>query len=180
MKPIFRALVVTMIIGGLALCLPGAGQAKYPDKPVKIVVPYSPGGTSDTLTRLIAQYLEKELGQTVVIININGAGGAVGWSKAVKDRADGYNLTCYSPAMALLEAIKSATFTQNDFAPVAMVGNVYLTVTAKGGGKYKNLKDYMADAKKNPGKVTLAMGRGTLSQFVAAMVEEGMKAILSW
>jgi len=177
-KPISRVLIVAFTIGCLALGLPGLSQAKYPEKPVKIIVPYSPGGTSDVLTRLIAQYLEKELGQTIVIININGAGGAVGWAKSVKDRPDGYNLTCYSPAMALLEAIKSATFTQNDFAPVAMVGNVYLTVTAKGGGKYKDLKEYAADAKANPGKVTLAMGRGTLSQFVAAMVEEGMKADL--
>ena len=83
-------------------------------------------------------------------------------------------MTCYSPAMALLEAIKSANFTQNDFQPIAMVGNVYLTVTAKGGGKFKNLKEYQAAAKAAPGKVTLAMGRGTLSQFVAAMVAEAM------
>ena len=176
MKLLSRVWIIWLLIGAFVLAVPGMGMAGFPEKPVKIIVPYSPGGTSDTLTRLIAQFLEKEIGQSVVIININGAGGAVGWSQAVSARADGYNLTCYSPAMALLEAIKSANFTQNDFDPVAMVGNVYLTVTTKGGSKFNNLTDYRAAAKASPGKITLAMGRGTLSQFVAAMVGEGMQA----
>lgn len=174
-----RALFCMVLMVFVVVSVPSASVAGFPERPVKIIVPYSPGGTSDTLTRLISQFLEKEIGQSIVIININGGGGAVGWTKAVGEKPNGYVLTCYSPAMALLEAIKSAKFTQNDFDPVAMVGNVYLTVTGKGGGKYKNLKDYSSAAKANPGKITLAMGRGTLSQFVAAMVGEGMKADLN-
>ncbi len=174
MKSIARVILLALVIGGLTFGMSGVGFAGYPDKPVKIIVPYSPGGASDTLTRIIAQYLEKEIGHPVVIINIDGAGGAVGWAKAKDEKPDGYTLTCYSPAMAILEAIKSATFTQEDFDPIAMVGNVYLTVTGKGGGKYKDLRDYQAAAKAAPGKITLAMGQGTLSQFVAAQVAEAM------
>ncbi|QJT08007.1 tripartite tricarboxylate transporter substrate binding protein [Oceanidesulfovibrio marinus] len=179
MRALLQATVFMLFVAGLTIVGPGLGFAEYPERPIKIIVPYSPGGTSDTLTRITSQFLEKELGQPVVIININGAGGALGWSQAKDEKPDGYTLTCYSPAMALLEAIKSANFTQNDFQPIAMVGNVYLTVAAKGDGKYKTLKDYQADAKARPGKVTLGMGRGTLSQFVAAMVADGMDADLN-
>jgi tripartite-type tricarboxylate transporter receptor subunit TctC len=173
-KSLCHVVAVTIFVFGLTVVGADNGYAEYPEKPIRIVVPYSPGGTSDTLTRIISQFLEKEIGQSVVIININGAGGALGWAKAKDAKPDGYTLTCYSPAMALLEAIKSANFTQNDFEPIAMVGNVYLTVTTKAGGKYQTLGEYKAAAESNPGKVTLAMGRGTLSQFVAAMVADAM------
>lgn len=157
-----------------ALAASAPASAAYPEKTLKVIVPYSPGGTSDTLTRLMTSFLEKELGQSIAIVNINGAGGAVGWGEALAADPDGYTLTVYSPAMPLLEAIKSATFKQTDFDPVAMVGNVYLTVTAKGDGPFTDLGAYKAAAMKAPGKVGLAMGRGTLSQFVAAMVAEGL------
>lgn len=169
------------ILGGLAASLAFAGPAlaEYPkDDTLEVIVSYSPGGTSDTLFRALLPYLEEELGTTVVVKNIDGGGGAVGWSQLKNADPDGYTIGHYSSGMSVLEATKAARFTNDDFAPIAQFGRVYLTVTTQASSPYSNLKEYAEAAKAAPGKVSLAMGRGTLSQFVAVAVEKGVGADL--
>lgn len=166
---------LSVAVGLAAMSIVGAEAASFPSKPIKFVVPYSPGGASDVSCRIVAKYMEKVLGQPVVIVNVNGAGGAVGWKQVENAKPDGYTITMWADPVAVMEATKATDFTHRDFEPVAMFGKMYITVFAKGeGGKYSSLTDFKADAAAHPGKIGLAMGRGTPAQFVAAMVENAM------
>ncbi len=163
----------------LGLGLTGQALAEYPkDETLEVIVSYNPGGTSDTLMRALLPHLEKELGTTIVVKNINGGGGAVGWTQLKNADADGYTIGHYSNAIAVLEATKAARIITDDFAPIAQFGRVYLTITGGGDSEFKSLEDYAEAAKAAPGKVSLAMGRGTLSQFAAAAVAKGIGAEL--
>lgn len=167
--------VLGMAIGMAAMTMVGAQAASYPSKPIKFIVPYSPGGASDVSCRIVAKHLEKALGQRFVIVNVKGAGGAVGWKQVKSAKPDGYTITMWADPVAVMEATKATDFTHKDFEPVAMFGKMYITVFGKGeGGSYNSLADYKADAAANPGKIGLAMGRGTPAQFVAAMVENAL------
>lgn len=167
-----RALLMApLLVAGMALGIV-AQAADYPSKPIKLIIPYKPGGGSDVIMRVAALHLEKYLGQKMPIVNIDGAGGAVGWTEAAKSKPDGYTVTQLTNAMIVREATNSANVKIGDFAPVANIGFVSLTVTAKGDGPYKTLKDLAAAAKARPGEVSLAMGVGTPAQFVAAQVEK--------
>ena len=171
----------TGMLGSIAigLGLAGPALAEYPhDDTLEVLVPYSPGGTSDTLMRALLPYLQEELGTEIVVRNIDGGGGAVGWTQLKNAEPDGYTIGHYSNGMAVLEATKAARFTHEDFAPIAQFGQVYLTVTSNSDSDYQSLEDYAQAANEAPGEISLAMGRGTLSQFVAAAVEEGIGADL--
>jgi tripartite-type tricarboxylate transporter receptor subunit TctC len=173
---------IRRLVSALAVAACAAGTAMaadYPNKPIKLIVPYAPGGSSDVIMRPVAMALSRQLGQQVVIVNVGGGDGAVGWAQAAKAAPDGYTITMLTNAMIVREAINIATAGVADFAPVANVGFVDLTVTAKGdGGAYKTMKDYVGDAVKRPGLVTLAMGVGTPAQFVAAEVNNAVGGIL--
>lgn len=165
------------VLGGftITLGLAGPALAEYPqDDTLEVMVAYSPGGTSDTLMRALLPYLEEELGTSVVIKNIDGGGGAVGWTQLKNADTDGYTIGHYSNGMSVLEATKAARITSEDFTPIAQFGRVYLTVTSNSDAPYENLEEYAKAAQDAPGEVSLAMGRGTLSQFVAAAVEKGI------
>ncbi|MBE0530452.1 MAG: tripartite tricarboxylate transporter substrate binding protein [Rhodospirillales bacterium] len=167
-----RLLVMApLLAAGLALGFT-ARAADYPSKPIKLIIPYKPGGGSDVIMRAAAMHLEAFLGEKMPVVNVDGAGGAVGWTQAAKAKPDGYTVTQLTNAMIVREATKSANVSIRDFAPVANIGLVALTVTAKGDGPYKTLKDLYEASKARPGEVGLAMGVGTPAQFVAAQVEK--------
>ena len=168
--------VVTVALAALGL-QPAA--AAYPEKPIRVIVMYSPGGSSDVVTRILARYLEPILGQPVVIQNVAGGGGAVGWQQAREARPDGYTLTLFLDSLPVMEATGAVDFTQDEFEPVAVWGTMPLTIFAKADGPYASLADYMAAAKERPGEVGLAMGYGTPSQFVAKIVADAMGADLN-
>lgn len=170
-----RSLAVGSLTGALMI----AGQAvasDYPTKSIAIMVPFNPGGSSDTAARAMLPFLKAELGVDVIIKNVAGAGGAVGWSQLKRARPDGYNVGLFTTSIATLQATKSANFSYSDFQPIAGVAAAYLTVTARGDSPHADLSGYVAAAKANPGKVTLAMGRGSPAQFAAVMVEESSGA----
>lgn len=173
----FKYLVSALAYAAIA-AVP-ALAADYPTKPIKLIVPYAPGGSSDVIMRPFAMALTRQLGQQVVIVNVGGGDGAVGWAQAAKAAPDGYTITMLTNAMIVREAINIATAGVDDFAPIANLGFVDLTLTAKGeGGAYKTLKDYVGAAVKRPGEITLAMGVGTPAQFVAAEVNNAIGGIL--
>ncbi len=149
-------------------------EAAYPEKPVKIILPYPPGGSTDVFIRTVAQYLEPALGQTIVIVNMTGAGGAVGMLEAMNSRPDGYTVGMYLTNTEVAQAVGVAAFTNDDFDPACHVGDIFLTLTAKGDGPYETLDDYRKAAEANSGEVGLAMGVGSLAQFAAGMVADEM------
>jgi tripartite-type tricarboxylate transporter receptor subunit TctC len=166
-------LLAPVLTAGLALGLTSQA-ADYPAKPVKLIIPYKPGGGSDVIMRVAALHLEKFLGEKMPVVNIDGAGGAIGWTQAANARPDGYTITTLTNAMIVKEATRSANVKIGDFVPIASVGFVALTVTAKADGPYRDLKDLHAASESRPGEISLAMGVGTPAQFVAAQVEKAL------
>jgi tripartite-type tricarboxylate transporter receptor subunit TctC len=150
-----------LALAGLALAaaaaLPLAAQAQaYPNKPVTIVVPFAAGGTTDILARVVAQALNKELGQSVVVDNRAGAGGNIGAAYAAKAPADGYTLfmgTVGTHAINQSLYKKLAFDPIKDFAPLTRVAMVPNLLVANPGKPYKNVKELIAYAKSHPGQV---------------------------
>jgi tripartite-type tricarboxylate transporter receptor subunit TctC len=157
----------------LALCVLGLGsahaQSAWPNKPVKIVVPFTPGGTTDILARAVAPDLSKAFGQQFVIDNKGGAGGNLGAEQVAKSPGDGYTLLMgtvgtHGINRALYAKLPYDPF--KDFVPVTLVAavpNVMVVNTDFATAhKINNVKDFIQYAKANPGKLNMASsGNGT-------------------
>jgi tripartite-type tricarboxylate transporter receptor subunit TctC len=134
-----------------------AGAQTWPQKPVRFIVPFPPGGATDISARLLGQELQDMWGQTVVIENRGGAGGGVGAAEAARAAADGYTL--FFPSGSVMTANQHIYAKMNynpekDFVPVTNVvsGPQVLVVNAK--SPYKSVQDVIDAARKNPGKLT--------------------------
>ena len=150
--------------------LPGpigpASAQSYPVKPIRIVVPYPPGDTGDTISRLITQKLTERLSQQVIVDNRSGASGQIGLEIAARAAPDGYTL-----AIGQVGNLALATHTYRsvpydplkDFTPVALVALNYLALVVKPSAPYKTVGEMIAWAKANPGKVSFGSnGEGGL------------------
>jgi tripartite-type tricarboxylate transporter receptor subunit TctC len=127
----------------------------YPSKPIRLVVPFEAGGTSDTTARMVAQQLEKQMGQTIVVDNKAGANGAIGAQLVAKAPADGYTLLHTTPAFVINPFVNKATpyDVQKDFVPITNVGvgtGYVMVVNPK--LPVKNLQEFIAyeKARKQP------------------------------
>lgn len=152
--------------------------AEYPEETIRMIVVYGPGGSSDVVTRILARHLEEELGQSVVVQNIAGGGGAVGWQQAMNADPDGYTLAMFADSLPVMEATGTVDYTIEDFETVSVWGTMDLTIFAQ-KDRYESLDAYVAEAEANPGEIGLAMGYGTPSQFVAKVVEDALGADLN-
>ena len=173
-----RTILVTWVCAVLFMLPLTASASEYPQKPVRLIIPYKPGGSSDVIMRLTASHLEKYLGTDIVVKNVPGAGGSIGWTQASDARPDGYTITQLTNAMLVKKAIGASEVGVEDFEAVANIGYVALTVSAKGDGPYASLEDYRSAAMARPGEIGLAMGVGTPAQFVAAQVENATQTEL--
>ena len=137
----------------------------YPTKPVTIIVPFAAGGTTDILARIIGQALTAELGQSVVVDNRAGAGGNIGGQAAAKATPDGHTLFMGTVGSHAINAslYKKMPFDPvKDFAPLTRVANVPNLLVANPAQPYKSVKDLIAYAKANPGKVNFgSSGNGS-------------------
>ena len=151
-----------LIIAVLVL-LPAAGggyaQQGYPAKPIRLIVPFPPGGQTDVVARTIAQSLSESFGQQVVVDNRPGAAGSIGVDIAVRSPADGYTMVQVSTSYAANVALyKLAYDAVNDVVPVIMIGDIANMVTVHPSGPFKSVKELIAYAKANPGKINFASG----------------------
>jgi tripartite-type tricarboxylate transporter receptor subunit TctC len=151
----------------MALAVPVAAQAQgpfgYPAKPVRILVPYGPGGVADTTVRLLAQKLNERLGQQFVIENRPGAGGILASKAGATAAPDGYTLTLTGNGTAISKSLfKSLPYdVLRDFSSVSVMAWLDLTIATKFDGPLKTVADIVAAAKQNPGKLnfgTIAPG----------------------
>jgi tripartite-type tricarboxylate transporter receptor subunit TctC len=146
-------LVVSLLAAALS-CAALPALAEYPDKPVKIIVPYPPAGTTDILARLIAQRLSERMKQPFVIENRPGAGGAIGSVAVAKSPADGYTLLM---ATVNSHGINSALFKNlpydavKDFAPITIVGSTPNVLMVNPSVPAKTLAELLALARAKPG-----------------------------
>ncbi|HEY5292310.1 MAG TPA: tripartite tricarboxylate transporter substrate binding protein [Burkholderiales bacterium] len=144
---------LSLIVVALS-CAAFPALAEYPDKPVKIIVPYPPGGTTDILARVIAQRLSERLKQSFVVENRGGASGAIGTQAVAKSPADGYTL-CMGTIGT--HGINSALFKNlpydavKDFAPITIVGITPNVLTVHPSVPAKNLQELLALARAKPG-----------------------------
>ena len=139
-----------------------AAGKNYPEKPIKLVIPYPPGGATDVIGRIMAQELSKSLTQQVVPDNRAGDSGNIGADMVAKSPADGYTL--------LMGALTSHSINANlekDFTPINVVGVVPLVFVVNPSVPVKNMKEFIAYAKANPGKLTFASSGAGAPQRLA-------------
>ena len=145
----------------------------YPSRPIRLVVPFPPGGTIDMVGRIVAQKLGERVGQTVVVDNRGGAGGVIGVDTVAKAVPDGYTL-CLCSSGALITSpmllAKPPYDAGRDFAPITTVVSVpYLLLTRPGSG-INSVKELVASAKQKPGTLNYgSAGNGSTSHLAAAM-----------
>ena len=157
-------------------------QDAYPNKPVTLVVPYPPGGTSDVVGRLLAQRLREELGQTFVVENKAGAATAIGASAVARAPKDGYTLllsagTTFTVNPHLAEKLP---YRLEDFEPVAPVVTVPFAFVVKKDFPARNIAEFAAYAKANPGKVNNATnGQGSMVHLLGELVGRGLDVQLT-
>jgi tripartite-type tricarboxylate transporter receptor subunit TctC len=140
------------------------GETDYPNRPIRWIVGYPPGGTTDLLARLMAQWLSQRLGQQVVVDNKAGAGNNIGTEFAIKAPPDGYTIFLVNPANAINASLyKNLKFNfLDDMAPVAGIIRVPNVMTVRKDFPANTIQEFIDYAKKNPGKVNMASsGTGT-------------------
>ncbi|CAN7781151.1 tripartite tricarboxylate transporter substrate binding protein [Variovorax sp. LjRoot175] len=150
----------------MALALPAvhAQPGNYPDKPIRIIVPYTPGGFNDTMARVFARKLQDGLGQPAVVDNRPGAGTVLGTDAGAKAAPDGYTLVVVGFPLVVNQYVypKLPYDTKKDFAPVILGGQTPNLLLVRADSPIKSMADLIANAKANPGKLNYASaGNGT-------------------
>lgn len=141
----------------------GAAQAEWPERPVKIVVPFAPGAGADAIARPYAEGLSKALGQQFVIESRGGAGGVIGFEAVIKSPADGYTvLFGHSAGLTMLPHLRQVSYRIDELIPVARLGTQVGAVVVHPGLGVKTLAELVAKAKAAPGTVSAGVaGIGT-------------------
>jgi tripartite-type tricarboxylate transporter receptor subunit TctC len=156
-KLISRALAAVAV--GLAV-LPGfAGAQAYPNKPIRLIVPFAPAGTTDIVARIVADQLGKELGQTVIVENRGGGGGSIGANEVAKSAPDGYTLGVATVSTMAVNPAANAKIPYNnftDFIPVTKWVGVPNLLAVHPSVPAKDIKEFIELLKKNPTKYAFA------------------------
>jgi tripartite-type tricarboxylate transporter receptor subunit TctC len=143
----------------LSLFLFDATAQSYPNKPIRIVIPFPPGNTTDIMSRLIAPKMTERLGQTVIVENRPGASGMLGLDLVAKAAPDGYTIACVQGGnmVVLPHTSKNVPYDAlKDFAPIAVTTTNYLAIVANPNAPFRSIGEMVAYAKANPGKLTVA------------------------
>ncbi|NJD33846.1 MAG: tripartite tricarboxylate transporter substrate binding protein [Betaproteobacteria bacterium] len=158
-----------------ALCAAAVSAQGYPERPIRLIVPYAPGGNIDITARVIQPGLGELLGQSIIVDNRTGAGGTIGSDIAAKAPADGYTILVGSSGTL---TIAPSLYPKNpynpvrDFAPVSLVSVVPLVFETHPSVPVKNIKEFIALAKSKPGKLTMASsGTGTTNHLAGEMFQ---------
>ena len=181
LQPTKRTLMRATAGALLLLAAPLSMAHAWPARPIRLVVPFPPGGLIDNMARLVGSRLSQELGQPVVIDNKPGAGGNVGAAEAARAPADGYTLLMASPALTISPAVyKNLPYQPSQLAPVALLGrvpNVLLVNPASGIGK---VQDLVGRAKAKPGQLNYASnGNGTSLHLSAELFKRRSETFIT-
>jgi tripartite-type tricarboxylate transporter receptor subunit TctC len=165
----------------IASALPLTAQT-YPSRPIKVIVPFPPGGVADVTARLIAQKLSEALGQPAVIENRTGASGTLGAEAAAKAAPDGYTLLMTTGDFITTPALmpRMAFDPNKDLLPVAMIAAAPLLLGAHAGGPVGSVNDLLAQAKAKPGTIAFSSpGTGTINHLAVEWlaIEAGLKLL---
>src|SRR5688572_22916661 len=175
-----------LIVGALCLALAltaataqAQAQSDYPNKPVRVLVPFAPGGFVDVAARIVGQKLSEKWKQQVIVENRPGGNGFIAVTAAAKSPADGYTLLmAHSGEFAVNPAVFAATIPYNldrDFQPVTLVSQAPMVLGAKSDGPYNTLADLVAAAKAKPGTVGMSSpGTGSINHLAGEWIALSM------
>ncbi len=167
------AVSVTLLLAGCGALLPGAVQA-YPTKPVRLIVAFPPGGSTDIVARLVAQRLGEKLGQQVIVDNRGGAGGTLGTEIAARAAPDGHTLTMGTTSTHVIAPAAYATVKYDpvkDFEPITLVASTPYLLVLHPGVQAASVKEFVALAKSQPGKLNYASaGTGSTTHLAMEML----------
>ena len=159
-------------LSALALLAGGAAAQPYPSRPVRVIVPFAPGGATDIIARLVAQKLADRLGQSVVVENKPGAGTTIGNAEVAKAKPDGYTLL-FAPTPFVISQVVYPTLPydpQKDFAPVSLLAVSPFILVVNAAFPAKSTAELVAIAKAKPGTVTFASaGNGTVPHLAGEL-----------
>lgn len=159
-----------------------AADASFPNKPVTMVVPFTAGGPTDTVARLIAQAMSIDLKQTIVIENVGGAGGTLGAGRVARAGADGYTILLHHIGQATAPTLyrNKLPYKVDEFEPIGLVTAVPMTIVARKDFPPKDLKELIDYAKKNKDKVTYAnAGLGSASHLCGMLLMKAIDTVLT-
>jgi tripartite-type tricarboxylate transporter receptor subunit TctC len=168
----YRALVRRVALAGFVLLAQAAQAQDWPQKPVRFIVPYPPGGGTDVIARIIQEPLSRALGQQVVIENRGGAGGALGTEAAAKSAADGYTFLFTLSSHTINPLLYKLSFdVEKDFVSVTTVASLPQLIATNPASPFKTMQDIVAQAKAQPDKVAYAsVGAGTPSHIAGELL----------
>jgi tripartite-type tricarboxylate transporter receptor subunit TctC len=172
MKPTFYRMALALGLSALTALSWAQGVANYPARPLKIVVPFAPGGTTDMLARLVGQRLTQSWGQAVVIENKPGAGATLGADLVAKSNPDGYTLLMGAAHHTIAQNVyaKLPYHFDRDFAPITMVAMVPNMVVINNEVPAKSIAEFIALSKSQPGKMNYgSAGAGTAHHLIGEM-----------
>ncbi len=154
-----------------ALAQKGDPAAGFPSRPIRVIVPFTPGGQPDVFARLVGQRMSESLGQQIVVDNRVGAGGMIGSRIVAEATPDGYTLLSISAAHTILPSVRKLPFnTARDFAGISMTYNAAYLLVVPNSLNVKTTQDLIALAKAKPGQLNLASaGRGSGTHFAGEM-----------
>jgi tripartite-type tricarboxylate transporter receptor subunit TctC len=167
-----RLFLIAMLTVLLQL-MTSAQAAEYPNRTIKMIIPFAPGGGSDTLGRVLAEKMGNELGGSVIVENKPGASSIIGTEIVAKAPPDGYTLLLTNGAIASNPTFFKLPFDTQSLSAITKVANAPQLLVANPGAPFKNLKELLAYAKANPGKVTIGTaGAGQISHLAAELLEK--------
>jgi tripartite-type tricarboxylate transporter receptor subunit TctC len=176
-----KSLTRRTTIAALLAALPAAralAQAGYPDKPIRLVVPFAPGGNADLTGRLFAEALAKRLGQQVIVENRGGAGGAIGAEAVAKSAPDGYSLVLGSTGTFLVSPRMTGgkpPYTLASFAPVALLSTSPMDIVINANNPIKDWAGMLAYLRANPGKLTVGHpGNGSTNHLALLQMQKAL------
>ncbi len=169
--PLHRSLAASAFLA-LAMCAGLASAQNYPTKPVRVIVPFAPGGATDIVARLLATRLSENLGQSVVVENRGGGGATIGMDHVAKSAPDGYTLGIATLTFAINPSLlaKLPYDTEKDFAPVSLVSTVPFVMAIHPSVPARSVQEFIALAKARPGALNYSSsGIGSASQMGAEL-----------
>lgn len=159
------------LVGALGVCTAALAQVNYPDKPIRLIVPYAPGGSTSALGQFLAPLLGKAIGQSVVVDHRPGGNTVIGTVAAAKSAADGYTLLLTASSHVVVPLMANTPYDPfKDFAPVATLAKTEFVLVVHPSFPARNLREFIAIAKSKPGEVNYgSAGNGSGVHLVSEL-----------
>ena len=179
MRPVpsvnFKCLVQAFTAGLLALCVTGVSAQTWPSKPVRVIVPFPPGGASDALARTVAQKMSEQLGQPFLIDNKPGAASTIGIAEAAKTPADGYTILLAAAPYVITQYVypKLSYDVRKDFVPLGLLQTTPTLLVVNPALGVNTMADFLKLSKSKPGQISYATpGGGSLPHLIGELFKQ--------